>query len=438
MNIIYGIIYATISNFYIINNNFNFKILWSISIILAIIINIFPSVFSKKLEDEKLKKIRKGKDLLIIFLISIGISILFYILGYMLKVLSLDLKIFLLNLLFVFLFELVIFWNGIIRLYIYSNQLGLKWRLIGLVAGMIPIVHLFVLVRIIYIVSIEIKYENNKFLLNKERKSEKICKTKYPILLVHGVFFRDYAYFNYWGRIPEELIKNGATIFYGNHQSAASIKDSGKELANRIKEILKETGCGKVNIIAHSKGGLDSRYTISKLGMDKYVASLTTINSPHRGCEFADYLLGKINTSIIDTIADKYNNTLKHFGDTNPDFKSAVYDLTRDSAVKMNREIIDSPKVYYQSIGSKLNVSRGGRFPLNLTSKFVKLFDGDNDGLVGYKSFQWGSNYEYLTVKGSRGISHGDLIDLNRENIDEFDVREYYVQLVKKLKDKGF
>ena len=37
-----------------------------------------------------------------------------------------------------------------------------------------------------------------------------------------------------------------------------------------------------------------------------------------------------------------------------------------------------------------------------------------------------------------RGISHGDMIDLMRENIDGFDVREYYVQLVKELKEAGY
>jgi triacylglycerol lipase len=30
------------------------------------------------------------------------------------------------------------------------------------------------------------------------------------------------------------------------------------------------------------------------------------------------------------------------------------------------------------------------------------------------------------------------MIDLNRENIDGFDVREFYVQLVSDLKNKGF
>jgi len=92
----------------------------------------------------------------------------------------------------------------------------------------------------------------------------------------------------------------------------------------------------------------------------------------------------------------------------------------------------------YQSIGTKLNKAAGGRFPLSFTYVLAKHFDGANDGLVGQKSFPWGSDYRFLTVKGTRGISHGDMIDLNRENLPEFDVREFYVQLVADLKKKGF
>ena len=94
--------------------------------------------------------------------------------------------------------------------------------------------------------------------------------------------------------LKAELEKNGARIFYGNHQSAAAVADSGREIADRIQEVLAETGAEKVNIIAHSKGGLDSRYAMSQLGAAPCVASLTTVNTPHRGCEFADYLLNLI------------------------------------------------------------------------------------------------------------------------------------------------
>ena len=73
-----------------------------------------------------------------------------------------------------------------------------------------------------------------------------------------------------------------------------------------------------------------------------------------------------------------------------------------------------------------------------MTNRFVNLFDGENDGLVGHESFEWGSKYIYLSAPSSRGISHGDVIDLNRENIKGFDVREFYVDLVHDLKKRGF
>ena len=87
----------------------------------------------------------------------------------------------------------------------------------------------------------------------------------------------------FWGRIPKELRRNGATAYYGQQQSAAAVEDSGKELAERIRQIVETTGCEKVNIIAHSKGGLDSRAAIAHAGCAPYVATLTTINTPPPG-----------------------------------------------------------------------------------------------------------------------------------------------------------
>ena len=181
------------------------------------------------------------------------------------------------------LIECVIFWIGIVLVYVTSVQLGVKLRLIGLICGLIPIVHLVVLLIIIKTTSKEVKFERAKIKVNEKRASEQICKTKYPILMVHGVFFRDFRYFNYWGRIPAELEKNGAIIHYGNHQSAAAVMDSAKELTERVKEIVEKTGCEKVNIIAHSKGGLDSKTAVALLGLGPYVASITSINTGTKG-----------------------------------------------------------------------------------------------------------------------------------------------------------
>ena len=146
----------------------------------------------------------------------------------------------------------------------------------------------------------------------------------------------------------------------------------------------------------------------------------------------------KIPQKQQQLVAGTYNAALKRFGDYNPDFLAAVYDLTHSACDKLNQYVFDSDKVFYQSVGSKLNVASSGRFPLNMSYHLVNYFDGNNDGLVGEKSFPWGQRYKFITVNGNRGVSHGDMIDLNRENIAEFDVREFYVGLVSELKNMGY
>ncbi|MBQ2676500.1 MAG: triacylglycerol lipase [Clostridia bacterium] len=334
--------------------------------------------------------------------------------------------------------EAIVFWTGIICVYATSVQLGIKYRVIGALCGMIPIVNLIILKKIIFIVRDEVDFEYKKELVDRSREQDKLCQTKYPILLVHGVFFRDNKHFNYWGRIPKALKTNGAQVYYGEHQSARPVCDSAVELTKRIKQIIRETGCEKVNVIAHSKGGLDCRYAISELDMAPYIASLTTVNTPHRGCGFADFLLEKLPQDIKDRVADTYNKTLKRLGDENPDFIAAVSDLTEAACKERNEKLKCMPdEIFCQSVGSKMNKAKNGKFPLNFSYHLVKLFDGDNDGLVSESSFEWGSEYTYVTVTGERGVSHGDMIDLNRENIKEFDVREFYVQLVNDLKKRG-
>ena len=339
----------------------------------------------------------------------------------------------------IFLIEFVLFWIGIILVYTSSVQLGVKKRIIGALCGWIPFVNLFMLTGIIRTCRQEVAVERNLAKRDRERAAQQVCKTKYPLLLVHGVFFRDFDHFNYWGRIPAELEKNGATIYYGEHISAAAVNDSALELEMRIKEIVQQTGCGKVNIIAHSKGGLDSRTAIATTSARQYVASLTTINTPHRGCEFADYLLGEIPQKQQEMIAKQYNTVAAKLGDKNPDFLAAVYDLTSEKCRERNEIIHDDPDIYYQSVGSVMNEASSGQFPLNFTYRLVKYFDGENDGLVGIDSFNWGSSLQMVRLeKKGRGISHGDMIDLNRENLKGLDIREFYVQLVSDLRERGF
>ena len=189
-------------------------------------------------------------------------------------------------------------------------------------------------------------------MLNKARKENQICQTKYPILMVHGIFFRDWHYFNYWGRVPEELIRNGAKVYYGRQQSSLSIEASGKELSEQIKGIVNETGCEKINIIAHSKGGLDARYAISCLECREYVASLTTINTPHMGCEWVDKVLKKVPNTLISYIAKRYNQLFQKLGDKQPDFLGGIQDLTVEKAKEFNQKAPNCDEVLYQSVMS--------------------------------------------------------------------------------------
>ena len=401
-----------------------------------VLINVFAGTRRLKTKSKRLKICCHGGTMLCVFVLSALISLIYHIV--MAFVLIPDNYItYIWSAVFCICTEAIVFFNGIISVYCTSLQLGVKLRVVGLLCGMIPVANLFALRKIISTVMEEAIFEAEKEALNESRRALQICKTKYPILLVHGVFFRDTQYFNYWGRVPKELEANGAQIFYGEHQSAASVEDSAIELNRRIKNIVSETGCEKLNIIAHSKGGLDCRYAIAKLDAEPYVASLTTINTPHRGCIFADYLLSKIPAAVKNRVAATYNAALRRLGDQNPDFIAAITDLTATACEKYDAELTVLPPIYCQSVGSRLNKATSGKFPLNFSYNLVKHFDGGNDGLVSENAFAWGEKSTFITVQGDRGVSHGDMIDLNRENIKGFDVREFYVGIVSDLKQRG-
>ena len=408
-------------------------------------VNLRP--IPKTAPTKRIDQLSAGCELLRLFLITATINVVWMLLWLPAAIRmakgggffsGLLLVIWIINVIPMVVLEAILFWNGMIRVYLTSVQLGLKHRILAALCGWIPFLNIWYLTKIIRIASDEVEFETEKWELDEVRAENEVCKTKYPILLVHGVFFRDFRYLNYWGRIPKELKRNGAAVYYGQQQSAASVEDSGRELAARIRAILDETGCEKVNIIAHSKGGLDSRAAIAHAGCAPYVATLTTINTPHRGCIYAEYLLNKVPEAARQKVAAAYNATLKRLGDENPDFLAAVTDLTESACLARNETTPDMPGVVYESVMSYCRKARHGKFPLNATYPVVKHFDGKNDGLVSVDSAKWGTRFTLLEPVGKRGISHGDVVDLNRENIPGFDVREFYVNLAADLKKRGY
>lgn len=327
--------------------------------------------------------------------------------------------------------------NAYIRILSGAKQLKLIWKLAMAFLWWIPILNLVIVFKACKAVRREYQMELSKLELNAVRAENEICHTRYPVVMVHGIFFRDWQIFNYWGRIPGELMRNGAAVYYGKQQSAQSVAASAAELKTQIEQVLKETGSDKVNIIAHSKGGLDSRYMISCLGMENHVASLTTINTPHLGCVWVDHILKKVPDFLVAFIAKRYNSLFHVLGDTAPDFHGGLMDLTAASCEQLNAKMPDSEQVMYQSSMSVMSKMFSDGFPLWLSYCFAKE-EGENDGLVSVTSAKWGNYLGTISTKRKRGVSHGDVIDLRREDISGYDVREFYVKLVADLKNKGF
>lgn len=412
----------------------------SVIIPLFVALNLLSGVFSIKTRCVRLRICHHGATALAVFLPSACLSVIFHIVRAFILLPDEPREWFFFAL-YTFSAYFILFWNGIICVYLTSVQLGVKQRVVGALCGLIPVANLFCLVKIIKTTLREVNTEVKHEKINTDRAHLRVCATKYPILLVHGVCFRDSKLLNYWGRIPHELEQNGARVFYGNHRSAASIAVCAEELTARVREILAKTGAEKVNIIAHSKGGLDCRYAIAKLGMAPYVASFTTINSPHKGCQYADTLLTVIPKHIRDKVGRTYDKAMRHLGDIDPDFLAAMSNLTASFCSALADELDDATEkhgIYRQSIGSVMANAKAGMFPLNFFYHIVNEFDGPNDGLVSENSFEFGEKFTMLRPLTDRGISHMDVIDLSRKDIPGFDVREFYVDLVCDLKDRGY
>lgn len=91
---------------------------------------------------------------------------------------------------------------GVLRIFFTSKRLSIVRRFVMVLIMWIPVVNFLVLLYVCRLVYEEYDFEREKALLRSLRVDSDLCKTRYPLLMVHGVGFRDLRYFNYWGRIP--------------------------------------------------------------------------------------------------------------------------------------------------------------------------------------------------------------------------------------------
>ena len=336
----------------------------------------------------------------------------------------------------VFLFLVLL--NGQIRILLSCYRLGIVKRIIIVLNLWIPFINLFLMHYLSKKATEECDHEMYRFATRAARIHSNQCATRYPLVMLHGIGFRDLRYFNYWGRIPRELTQNGAVVYYGHQEAWGTIEENAAFVQRKIKEVLTTEHCEKVNIIAHSKGGLDARYLITHLHMEHQVASLTTISTPHMGSELL-LVLNRLPDRLYRLISSWFDSTFRKFGDYNPDCYHASKQLSPEFCRQFNQNTPNSASVYYQSYASVMGHCWSDSL-LSIPHLLMSLVSHGkpNDGLVTEDSAKWGIFKGTFQNKYRRGISHGDMIDLKREDYKGFDVMEAYVGIVADLKKLGF
>jgi triacylglycerol lipase len=260
---------------------------------------------------------------------------------------------------------------------------------------------------------------------------------KYPVLLVHGAGSRDTIFgINYWGRIPKEMEKRGIKVYYGGTDAWGSIENNAQIVKAKTETILRESGADKINIVAHSRGGLEARYAISSLRLHDSVASLTTLSTPHKGVNAMNIAL-LIPDALYKFAAFFMNLWCKIIGDKNPDFYKSSRQLSERACSQFNIINEDNPSVYYQSYAAKLKHFFSDPFFI-LLNPFLRITDGENDGLCPVHSAKWGNYKGVITTEGKFGISHAGIIDAYRINYKGVNIPELYLAIVEDLSRKGY
>lgn len=230
----------------------------------------------------------------------------------------------------------------------------------------------------------------------------------------------------------------------------------------------------KVNIIAHSMGGLDARYMISALGGANRVASLTTISTPHTGSKVANFVLDAtqdVDGTVLNELASILGGNDPNLGTV--DLRGALQALHLDTAAQFNRDHAEgqytlgsaakaraSNGVYYQSWAGVSSWgpfqgpndsdvcknARGEAVLFNTTWSadwmdpliaFAGAIVGDNhfvsnDGLVSVESAKWGD------FQGCIPADHIDEIGQGDTHHSEFDPVSFYRTIAFQLAADGY
>ena len=240
---------------------------------------------------------------------------------------------------------------------------------------------------------------------------------RHPIVLAHGFMGFDAIAVGqlrgeYFRGVRAHLEHAGNRVQLVRMSPVAGIRRRAEQLAEQVTALDAE----RVNIIAHSMGGLDARYAISQLGLHTRVASLTTIGTPHHGTPLADATFLRA-LSLSSKLFAGFGADLEGF-----------YDLSTERMRSFNATVADVPGVAYASYAGWQ--PRGGSVHQLLVPTFTLMhrFAGNNDGIVPASSQRWGE------LLGDVLADHWAQIGWS----NGFDVKRFYGELVRALALRGF
>lgn len=280
--------------------------------------------------------------------------------------------------------------------------------------------------------------------------------TRYPIVLVHGFMGSQTSPLWSFYKLADTLRADGHIVIEANLPPFDAPAGRARVLATQIDAAIAQHG--KVNLIAHSQGGLDSRYLISSLGYGNRIASLTTISSPHNGTAMADKALGLVPGGLDPAV----NTALKKLGldvaDVN--VRAALTALAEQNAPAFRAANPDDARVYYQSwAGVSSPTGVAGSVDLSVCEGKVLFDEGTLDKLgtlmpsliwkiVGHGARQ-DANDGLATVVGAkhgnfRGCIPADHMDEVGQVQDTFDPAtgwdhlRFYRNVAFELSTRGF
>ena len=175
-------------------------------------------------------------------------------------------------------------------------------------------------------------------------RGQKFDCPRYPVVLVPGFFgFKQMGVGplnvgHYFRGVEERLRQRGVACGTAYVGLINGIDDRARNLKREIDRLYPT---GKVNLIAHSTGGLDAREMICRLGMAGRVASLTTIATPHLGTPVADWVQFAVGPG------KPLDRFFKSLGIND----EAFHDLTTTWCRAFNARTPDDPRIRYFSLG---------------------------------------------------------------------------------------